>query len=86
MKKLKVTFDEPQGGYWDGGEKDGGIFELEDILDKHPGPGRWLKWGCWSLNFWFLSKSGRTWNEAASIAQRKLCSLLKIPSSVIIME
>lgn len=74
--KIRVTFDKPRGGYWDGGEKSGGDFEVDEIpgvsifSDNHPGTGHQIKWGCWGLNFFFTCSSGRSWKEAASIAKR----------------
>ena len=42
----------------------------------HPGPGYWIKWGSFELNFWFRARSGRTWREAASVARRRLLYLV----------
>jgi len=73
---VRITFPEPIGGYWDGGKKRGGTFTPDHFSGLyggvHPGPGRTIKWGCFHLNFWFTTGSGRTWKEAAAIAKRWL--------------
>ena len=38
----------------------------------HPGVGGDIRWGCWTANFWFWCKAGRTTTEALAIAKRKL--------------
>lgn len=84
--KLKLTFNEPRNGYWDGGKRYGGEFTPELLVpfadglgklypDEHPGKNHTIRWGCFSLNYWFNSGSGRTWKEAASIAKRRLIHL-----------
>ena len=89
--QIAVEFDEPTGGYWDYGLKKGGIFTLESIDGRytgssepveHPGTDRTLRWGAFELNFWFNSGSGRTWKEAASIAQRRLTNIVRVPATV----
>jgi len=86
--KLKLTFKEPVVGYWDGGKKAGGEFTPELPLgllseyDSHPGKDYTIRWGCFDLNFWFNCGSGRSWKEAASIAKRRLCLLVKTPATV----
>lgn len=37
----------------------------------HPGSGRRIRWGDIAANAWFICASGRSWREAASIAQRQ---------------
>lgn len=51
MFKLRLTFDKPTVGYWDGGEKSGGDFTLEGCPREHPGKNNTLRWGCFYLNF-----------------------------------
>jgi len=82
---VAVTFPEPINGYWDGGKKGGGTFTphlMEYYLDepkgKHPGPGHTIRWGCFYLNYYITTGSGRTWREAASIAKRVLMRRCKI--------
>lgn len=90
LPELEVKFDQPRSGYWDGGAKSGGVFRVEALGNEWVSPkdtpaltsGRIVKWGCWSLNFWFTCGSGRTWKEAASIASRKLRRMLGVPASV----
>lgn len=84
VPKIKLTFPESIGGYWDYGKKSGGIFTCEDkssYYEKHPGPGSTIKWGCWELNFWFNAGSGKSWLDAAKIAQRRLNNLCKVPGA-----
>ena len=97
---IKVTFDRPQHGWWDGGAKTGGNFTPERYdgrnfaspmvyIDKdtpHPGPHYLIRWGCFYLNFWFLCGSGRTWTEATSIAKRWMERRIKVPATVEVME
>jgi len=35
------------------------------------------------LNFWFTSKTGRSWKQAASAAQRRLYNLVKVPGATV---
>mgnify|MGYP001613740240 FL=1 len=65
---VRVTFDRPHSGYWDGGARSGGDFE--SYGKEHPGKDHIIRWGCFELNFWFNCGSGRSWKEAASIAKR----------------
>ena len=82
---LKLKFPKPRNGYWDGGAKNGGDFTLDYPYSHrlHPGPGHYAKWGCWYLNFWFTSKTGRSWKQAASAAQRRLYNLVKVPGATV---
>ena len=80
VEPIHVSFDQPINGYWDGGLKSGGDFEPEQV--EHPGPGNFIRWGCWYLNFWYTSKAGRTWKEARSIAKRTLVNLIHVRALV----
>jgi len=80
LPKIEITFAKPTYGYFDGA-RTGGVFTIENIggilpsyIDEieHPGPDIYINWGCFSLNFWFHTKSGRSWKEAAAIAKRRL--------------
>jgi hypothetical protein len=66
---LDLIFDEPQSGYWDGGKKEGGTFSPSPREFKRAGT---IQWGSWAMNFWFNAGAGKSWNEAISIAKRKL--------------
>ncbi len=68
---IKISFP-PTGGYWDGGTKSKGEFTPELFAFSHPGVGRFIKWGCFSLNFWFTAKAGRSWKEARACAVKRL--------------
>ena len=69
--RVKVTFEKPQHGYWNGGKRRGGTFKPDGWSTRgHPGPGHNVKWGCFGLNFWVVLGSGRSWREAASICAR----------------
>lgn len=81
MPKLRAKFAEPQHGFWDGGKKDGGDFHPAPSL-KHPGAGKYIRWGSFELNFWFTAKAGRSWKEAANAAKKKLTRLIRIPATV----
>jgi len=80
MQTIKVTFPCPQPGYYDG-NRAGGEFKPE------PGctfkPKSLLKWGCYSLNFWFVCGTGRTEKEAASIAARWIKRHIAVEGSTV---
>jgi hypothetical protein len=82
IPKIRVTFPEPRDGYWDGSKKSSGDFEAQYTFPEHPGPNHTLSWSCWELNFWCICGSGRSWKEAASIAKRKLCRIIRVPATV----
>ena len=52
LPKIKLTFKNPINGYWDGGEKTGGIFEPQVRFENDPAKS-FVKWGSWELNHWF---------------------------------
>ena len=84
---LKLTFKDPQYGYWDGGKKSGGEFHVTDCPNEHPGKNHTIRWGSFGLNFWFNCGSGRSWKEATAIAKRRLQHLVKVPATIeVIME
>jgi hypothetical protein len=78
LPRIEVEFPRPMAGYWDG-TRSGGTFTIESVgrvaaplPTTHPGPGKDIKWGCFSLNHWFITTSGRSWRDAANIAARRL--------------
>jgi len=79
---VTLIFDKPIHGHWNG-KRIGGHFTIEEVNGsyhipyEHPGAGVNLKWGSWVLNFYFTTKSGRSWKEAASIATKRLSSLTR---------
>ena len=85
---LKLAFHQPTRGYWDGGARQYGAFtpDWPHHNYRHPGPGQRIKWGSLTLNFWFKAGSGRTWKQAARIAQRKLARLVRVPATVTIID
>ena len=79
---IRLRFPEARGGYWDGGPKDGGDFEVENC-QSHPGKEQYIQWGCFRLNFWFETKAGRSWKEAANVAQKRLRNMLRVPGTTV---
>lgn len=77
--QLKLDLNKPVGGYWDGGRKQYGTF----LPPKDFTPKTFMRWGCWELNFWFSAKSGVSWKTAARAAQKRLCSLVKLPNATV---
>lgn len=47
--QVRITLEKPVNGYWDGGAKQVFTFEADECQDKK---GKFLKWGCWAMNFW----------------------------------
>ena len=78
---IHIEFTEPQYGYWDGGSKEYGDFNIE-CVEGHPGKGHYIRWGSFYLNFWFTSGSGRSWKEARSIAKKWIRRHIGIPCIV----
>jgi hypothetical protein len=65
VKCVRVTFDKPEYGFWDGGARKSGDFT--------PRPrDEFIRWGSWELNFWFETGKGRSMVQAASFARRYL--------------
>ena len=67
--QIEIRFNKPVSGWWDGGAKTGGTFEvdrLHTLDDKH------TAFGCWSLNHYFNVKTGGTEKETLSRAKRYL--------------
>ena len=83
---LKLTFEKPRYGYWDGGKRPGGDFHPEGVPEGHPGKDHTITWGCFELNFWFNCGSGRSWREASAIARRRLQHLTKVPATIEAIE
>jgi len=82
---IRVTFPKPQHGYWDGGAKSGGEFTPDHYgeEDDHPGPGNRIKWGSWTLNFFFTVGSGKSWKDAARIARNYLARRCRVPGTTV---
>lgn len=80
IQPIEIIFDKLQYGYWDGGAKSGG--EFTPAQSRHPGPGKYLRWGCWRLNIWFTCKAGRSWREARAIAKRILTNKVGVPATI----
>ena len=81
---LRVKFAKPTGGYWDGGARSGGDFTPEKI--DTDAAGKYVTWGCWSLNFYFNTGFGRSWDTAAAYAKRRLQRLLPYQATVEIIK
>jgi len=86
LPSLTVKFDKPRGGYWDGGLKSGGTFTPEYLYPKTKAECKYVKWGCWELNFFFTAGFGVSWKHAASIARRKLRGMLKVPATITVEQ
>ena len=74
--QIEIKFDEPTGGYWDGGMKSGGVFEVDrfhNLSKDH------TCFGCWALNTWFNVKTGKTDKETLSRAKRYIRNHCKRP-------
>jgi hypothetical protein len=81
---IRVTFDQPTRGYWNGGTRLGGAFTIG--ARPHPGPGHYIRWGCYSLNFWLTAGSGSSWKAAASYARRRLLAMVAPGTCVEVVE
>lgn len=74
--KLRVKFEKPVNGWWDGGP----VRQLDFEPERNRGefkPRTWIKWGSWRANFWFTCKSGVSPKAAVRYAQRRLSSFLR---------
>ena len=65
--KIEIAFDKPVNGWWDGGAKSGGEFEVENC---HRSSELHTCFGSWRLNTYFNVKTGRTDKETISRAKR----------------
>ena len=65
--KIAIKFESPVNGFWDGGPRSGGEFEVDNLHRKSP---EHTCFGDWMLNFWFNVKTGRTEKETISRAKR----------------
>ena len=75
--KIEVIFDKPTNGYWDGGQKFGGTFEVEPF----PLTGM-TKFGCWELNLYFSVKTGKTNKITQSRAEQWLLKHCGVPCTI----
>jgi hypothetical protein len=81
---IHVDMGKPISGFWDGGPKQ--IFDFTPSPKPEFIPGTKIEWGSWSANFFFTTSSGRSWNEAASIAKKWIKNNLKqTPKSITIV-
>lgn len=76
IPKIRVTLDKPTDGYWDGGKKQQGDFEVEGCMKDKPEVGNVVKWGCWHFNYWFNCGTGKSWKSAVMYAKRRLAGLI----------
>jgi hypothetical protein len=77
--KIQVTFDKPINGYWNGGPKSEGIFEVDSchrLSDQH------VCFGSWGLNHFFNVKIGRSEKETLSRAIRHLRNNIRFPAKI----
>lgn len=80
---IELVLEKPVNGYWDGGAKSSFEFsptffdENSDLetSSKQFKPKDDIRWGSFSANFFFSTKSGRNWKEAISLAKRKIIRL-----------
>ena len=77
--KLILEFKKPTCGYWDEGSRYGGEFFPTLLQDSK---GFFVEWGCWELNFRFTVGFGRSWKHAATIGQKRLARLCRLPCSI----
>lgn len=84
LPMIDVTFKNPTNGYWDGGARSGGVFEPkeESWCGRSFYGKKKVKWGSWSLNFFFTCKRGKTWKDSARIAARHIRRILRVPATV----
>lgn len=78
---VRVTFEKPTNGWWDGGAKNGGDF----TSSPSPNDGC-TRWGCWELNHWFDVASGKSLRASAAYAKRRLVASLRVPATVEVVE
>ena len=97
LNDINVKFDQPRGGYWDGGAKSGGVFEPTIEVggfEERPDAAYTIKWGCWGLNFWFRQAApkdfdpltGSGYKRALANAVRKIKAQLRVPAQVVVVE
>lgn len=88
--EIEIVLEKPISGYWDGGKKQYFTFtptffqddsNMEEYSKKFK-PNDDIRWGSFGANFFFSSKSGKSWNQAISIAKRKILKLYKGESKV----
>ena len=80
---IKVDLGKPTQGYWDGGPKQHFTFSPTPRPEFKVGD---IEWGSWGANYYFTSKSGRSWAEAASIAKRHIKKILRVKSAKVEIE
>ena len=79
MKKLLLTLDKPRSGWWDGGAKQRGMFEVEGC---HKQSEEHTCFGSWEFNFFFNVKTGRSEKETLSRAKRYLKRHTTVPHTL----
>ena len=82
--EIEVIFSEPIVGYWDGGRKSRGRFTT--MTRTHPGPGKYIRWGCFHLNFWFTAGTGVSWPAAVQYAVSRLRAMVEPDTKISIIE
>lgn len=86
IEPLKITFDKPVFGNWDGGSKSEGTFDFmfrSGGFDKKPNLKYHLEVGAWELNFFFRMAIPKNINAARSIALRMLRKKCKMPCKIV---
>jgi hypothetical protein len=76
---LVVEFPEPiRGAMWNGAHHSGEFSPDPGFDREEPAKAGYIKWGSWSLNFWFTAKTGKTWKVAAANAMKRLKAMTKV--------
>jgi hypothetical protein len=82
IEPISITFEKPVGGYWDGGLKRGGTFDISfrnGGYEKHENLKSHLEVGSWELNFFFRMPIPKNPNRIRNLAIRRIKRLCKIP-------
>ena len=82
--EIQVDFSEPIDGHWNGGKRAGGAFTTD--VRTHPGPGKYIRWGCFGLNFWFTAGTGVSWKAAVQYAVMRLRAMVEPDTKISIIE
>ena len=85
-KGIRVEFKEPQREQWSGVVCARSCEFTPDGCSTHPGPGHWIRWGSWKMNFWFTAASGTSWRVATANALRRLRHLCKPEATYTIFD
>jgi len=88
LSPILVRFDKPTHGYWDGGKRSGGTFE-PTLHDPDNPKASYVKWGDWSLNYWFNlplhNRAGKPFSNITIMRQARahLRKVTRIPATII---